>query len=101
MTRKDVDAELHILQDLLSNNTATRLQQARFGYLCKLWRECKCRECGNVYDNSKARGDLKGFCSAKCQHVKARKCGYRKNGTRSEYDVLNAARSIGDVHTLV
>lgn len=58
---------------------------------------CVCRSCGKNYDNRKARGDYKGFCSAKCQHEKAKKLGFRKGKGRHEYDVLKRHGQIGDV----
>jgi hypothetical protein len=68
---------------------------------------CICRNCGVEYDSLKARGDWAGFCSAKCQHAKAKELGCKKptNAHRpgavaqSEYVVLKAARCIGDVPT--
>lgn len=59
--------------------------------------KCHCRNCQKVYDSEKARGDYKGFCSAKCQHAKAKELGYRKG--QSEYQVLHNAKEIGDVPT--
>lgn len=60
--------------------------------------QCLCRNCGKEYNSLKARGDWTGFCSAKCQHEKAKKLGYRK-GKNSEYDILNRHQCIGDVPT--
>jgi hypothetical protein len=61
--------------------------------------KCLCRNCGKKYDSLKARGDWKGYCSAKCQHDKAKAYGYRKGSSRSEYDILHSTGLIGDVPT--
>lgn len=63
--------------------------------------KCQCRNCYKTYDNLKSRGDYTGFCSAKCQHEKARELGYRKSKERErgrgEFQILNTAGCIGDV----
>lgn len=58
---------------------------------------CKCRNCGKKYGSLKARGDWKGYCSAKCQHTKAKELGYSKKSDITEYQVLNNANEIGDI----
>ena len=57
------------------------------------------------YDGRKARGDWKGFCSAKCQHEMAARCGFKKNQIssgvhNSEYTYLKRAGVLGDVHVV-
>lgn len=59
--------------------------------------KCICRTCKKQYNPARARGELNGFCSAKCQHEMANRHGYRRNGSRSEYQVLNSANEIGSV----
>ncbi len=62
---------------------------------------CKCRNCSKVYEETKARGDWKGYCSAKCQHEKAKTVGYRKGTSGgSEYDHLNNAKAVGSVYVV-
>lgn len=67
---------------------------------------CKCRNCDKVYEEAQARGDWKGYCSAKCQHAKAHKLGYQKkkfdaNFTKNtEYETLNKAKAIGSVYVV-
>lgn len=60
---------------------------------------CRCRNCGKLYNENKATADFKGYCSQACLHEKARKHGYRKSQEkfRSEYDILNRAKLIGSV----
>jgi len=59
--------------------------------------KCQCRNCYKEYESEKARGEWRGFCSAKCQHAKAKELGYSKSKHRSEYEVLSRAGLIGDV----
>ncbi len=59
--------------------------------------QCLCRNCGVEYDSLKARGDWAGYCSAKCTHERSRLRGYRKGGTRSEYECLGD--DIGNIPT--
>lgn len=59
---------------------------------------CQCRNCHKEYDNQKARGEYTGFCSARCQHEKAKELGYRRSrGGKTEYQILSNAKCIGDV----
>jgi hypothetical protein len=58
---------------------------------------CICRTCKKEYDEFKARGDYTGFCSAKCQHEKAKQLGYRKGQKKSEYYVLDQANCVGSI----
>lgn len=61
---------------------------------------CKCRNCAKKYEENESRAELKGYCSAKCQHEKAKKLGYRKsNKSVSEYDVLKGVNQIGSIET--
>lgn len=77
----------------------SREQKQRMAWLVREIRRCHCRNCGGEYDSAKSRGDYKGFCSAKCQHAKARYLGFRpKKG--SEYQVLKSAGCIGDLHVV-
>lgn len=67
-------------------------------YLCR----CRNRDCGKSYDARKARGDWKGFCSARCQHAVAKQCGYSRSRnsrdrSHTEYAVLRRVGLIGDV----
>jgi hypothetical protein len=59
--------------------------------------KCRCRNCQSVYEESKSRAEWKGYCSAKCQHEKAKALGYRKKKGSHEYDVLKRHGEIGSV----
>lgn len=59
--------------------------------------ECLCRNCQKQYQEMKSRADLKGYCTMKCQHAKARELGYRPNGIQSEYEVLKSYNAIGSL----
>ena len=61
--------------------------------------KCICRTCKKVYDEHKARGEWKGFCSAKCQHFLAKSLGYSPKKHKGEYEVLCAADCIGSIPT--
>ncbi len=61
--------------------------------------ECTCRTCTKTYDEHKSRAEYKGYCSAKCLHTMAKRCGYKK-GKNSEYDVLKRAKQIGSVKNI-
>lgn len=94
--------ELTILQD---KDVRTVKVQMRIKEICKQLNCCICRECDKEYDEATARGDLKGFCSAKCQHAMSKRLGYKpksknpmaKAAYRSEYDVLKRAGQVGSV----
>jgi hypothetical protein len=63
---------------------------------------CRCRNCGDRYQESKSRADCKGYCSQACMHEKARKLGYKgyRKGMSmypTEYYVLKTANAIGSV----
>lgn len=83
------------LQEELRNLEGKNKLRSR--QIIKILNECVCRNCSKKYDRLKARGDWTGFCSAKCQHVKAKALGFRKGMT--EYQVLKMAACIGDVYT--
>lgn len=74
----------------------TKEKQRRARQIINLLNQCQCRNCGTSYDRSKSRAEYKGFCSAKCQHEKARKLGYRKGKDRTEFQVLKGNECIGD-----
>lgn len=74
----------------------TRDKQKRARQIIRILNNCRCRNCGKEYDRNKSRAEYKGFCSAKCQHVKAKQLGYRKGRHTGEYEVLRAAKCIGD-----
>lgn len=74
----------------------TKAEKQRLQDICALLNHCKCRNCGKTYDARKSRADWTGFCSAKCQHEKAKYLGYRAGGSRTAYNVLKAAKCIGD-----
>lgn len=57
---------------------------------------CSCRNCYKRYDSNKSRAELRGYCSAKCQHKKARACGPVKD-KNDEYRNLKNAKQIGDI----
>lgn len=85
--------------DLWDNRKARK----RVEEICNILHEEVCRNCDKHYDGRKARGDYKGFCSAKCQHQRAKELGYRKGvrtlkGTLTEFDVLKRANCVGSVH---
>lgn len=73
-------------------------KQRRAREIIHILRQCKCRTCGKQYHADKSRADLQGFCSAKCLHQRAKQCGYRKNGSRSEYICLAARNAVGSVY---
>lgn len=75
-------------------------KRRRVEHICTLLNECICRNCNHKYDARKSRGDYTGFCSARCQHEKARELGYRKGKSKSEFDVLKRAKCIGNVFVL-
>ena len=75
----------------------TPAKQRRAREIIRLLNQCRCRHCDKVYDERKARGDWKGFCSAKCTHARARYFGWRKGGSVSEYTALKNAKCIGSV----
>lgn len=64
---------------------------------------CSCRNCQKHYDEFKSRADWKGYCSARCQHEKARSLGWRKPSRlrmyqdTSEFHTLKEAGEIGNV----
>ncbi len=91
--RDALQRELQQLYDKAHN--LSKKERQRMQFLHKQLNLCICRNCHKEYDESTARGDWKGFCSAKCQHLKAKELGYRKNGGQSEYTVLNTAKCIG------
>lgn len=95
ITREMLTEELRQLEG--SMRELSREQKRRVQTIAAQLRNCACRNCGKHYDESKARGDYKGFCSAKCQHEKARSLGYRKGRDRTEYDVLKRAECVGSV----
>lgn len=68
--------------------------------IAKRLRACLCRTCGKVYDMAKGRADFQGFCSAKCQHAKAKACGYKAGAGRSEFDALKRAGEVGSVYVV-
>lgn len=94
-TRQELTDELRRIEGSYERDI-TRKKQKRAQEIIAILRKALCRTCGVEYDFTKARGEYKGFCSAKCQHAKARELGYRKGGTRSEYQVLKAAHCIGN-----
>ncbi len=63
---------------------------------------CSCRTCAAKYEENKSRAEIKGYCSALCQHEMARKHGYKKPTKKwmavpSEYTVLKKAEQIGNI----
>lgn len=64
---------------------------------------CMCRNCGDIYEESKSRADWKGYCSQSCMHEQAKRLGYRKQKrwpnepAGSEYDVLKRHNKLGSV----
>lgn len=63
---------------------------------------CECRTCKKEYYEHKSRADLKGFCTARCQHEKAALFGYKKSKkpgwtTHSEYEALKRVNQVGSV----
>lgn len=62
---------------------------------------CRCRNCGDKYDEAKSRADWKGYCSQACVHEKAWKHGYKKSQEEkfgaSEYNTLSRAKLLGSV----
>ena len=99
-SRASLIEELRLIEQ--TRRGYTREQLRRIYQICSIINKCTCRHCGKVYNEVKARGDLKGFCSAKCQHAKSRALGYRKSTkvsvkVRSEYDVLKSAGEVGSV----
>lgn len=68
--------------------------------IAKRLRECVCRTCGKLYDMAKGRADFQGFCSAKCQHAKAKACGYKAGTGRSEFEALKRAGEVGSVYVV-
>jgi hypothetical protein len=59
---------------------------------------CLCRNCGKKYDDMKSRAEWAGYCSAKCQHEKAKQLGCKKSESTSfEYEVLSRSGCIGNV----
>lgn len=94
--RAQLTEELRQLEGSMS--VLTTEQHKRVKELARILQECRCRHCGNQYQMAKSRADLQGFCSMKCQHAKAKACGYRK-GSRSEYDVLKKHDAVGSDFT--
>lgn len=80
-----------------SMSRLTKAEMKRWNQVCSMLRLCICRKCKKQYDESKSRGDYKGFCSAKCQHTMAKELGYRKNGERSEFSTLQRHNEVGSV----
>jgi hypothetical protein len=95
MTRQEMIDQVRILEDRY-HTTQSRETYREMQALCRQLNRCICRNCGKEYDNQKARGDYRGFCSAKCQHEKARELGYRPSKGHREYGVLKSANMIGD-----
>ncbi len=95
-TRAALTEELRLLEGSMSR--LSREQLARVNQLHSILQQCKCRQCGKLYSMALSRADLQGFCSAKCQHAKAKACGYRKGG-RSEYNCLKAHGEVGSDFT--
>lgn len=64
---------------------------------------CRCRTCGDQYEESKSRAEFKGYCSAGCLHEKSKKLGYRKpkkswdKSGESEYNVLKRNNQVGSI----
>lgn len=69
----------------------------------RMIKPCRCRNCGDIYEEIKSRADYKGYCSQRCVHEKAKRSGYikRKSWPRepngSEYDCLKRCNAIGSV----
>ena len=57
---------------------------------------CSCRNCNREYDPIKSRAELKGYCSAKCQHEKSRTLGWRKRNKETESRFLRRHNAVGD-----
>jgi len=75
----------------------TPAARRRARQLIRILCECKCRQCAKIYDMNKSRADLSGYCSAKCQHAKAKSLGFIKSIHKYEYKILNNAGEIGSV----
>lgn len=100
MTREQATEELRQIGGSYAHEI-TKEKQRRARVLINALNQCKCRNCGIIYDRTKARGEYKGFCSAKCQHTKAKQLGYRKGKSLSEFQILKKAKCIGDDVVLV
>jgi hypothetical protein len=98
--RAMLQEELRILEDKFHHHGLSRDENHRRLFITGLLRQCVCRHCNKVYDNQKARGDWRGFCSAKCQHARAKWFGWRPKGSVSEYTALKNAKCIGDVYVI-
>ncbi len=61
--------------------------------------ECRCRYCNKQYAENKSTCEMRGYCSQKCMHANAKRLGYKKNGLRSEYEVLKSYNAVGSVPT--
>ena len=59
--------------------------------------DCVCRFCCFVYESKKSRAEIKGYCSASCQHSMAKDLGFKKGGLKSEHAVLKQAKEIGNI----
>jgi hypothetical protein len=98
-SRAELEEEL---RELYGISILTRNDERRIKVICQQLQNCICRKCGKHYNEQKARGDYKGFCSAKCQHAKAHACGYRKSRMTNptEYEALHRAGQIGSVYVI-
>lgn len=98
MNRESLLEELRMIEGCWTRDL-TKEKQSRKKQIIALIRQCKCRECSKTYDEAKARGEYKGFCSSKYQHAKAKSLGYKK-GSKSEFDVLKRYNEVGSVYVI-
>lgn len=66
-----------------------------------MFKVCKCRNCGSMYDPNKSRADFTGYCSQGCMHEKSKSLGYKKPKDRfqkdNEYEILKSHKAIGNI----
>lgn len=98
-TREQMEQEVREIVDSYSKSI-TPEKQRRVRELLALLNASICRTCSKKYDKNKTRADIQGFCSAKCQHQKAKECGYKKSGIQSEFNALKMKGQVGSVHVI-
>jgi hypothetical protein len=92
---EQLDGELANLVAVLREGTWQKVGGIHVDHLN---RRCVCRTCAKHYNLGDSRADLQGFCSAQCQHKKAKSFGYKKGVIGSEYATLKKHDAVGSLY---
>lgn len=99
MTRDEMISELREIEGSYSCDITSE-KQKRARYLVIQLQRAKCRCCGKEYNFTKSRAEYQGYCSASCQHKKAKALGYRKSSGEREFEALKRRGEVGTVFVI-